>query len=267
MVLNTHPEIRHDTGHSVAVPVVVSVALDVLTAALLGEEARLPRLSDDERRTWTARLSGPRGVDDANAWAASRIATRFVLESVVGERSARDVRRVPFDVSTSGKPHLPASGCHFSLSHCDGHALIAVSKHGEIGVDVERRRPLAFSLANRQRLIALAQALTQPVSEDNGADAEPGAADDASVLTAWVAIEAFAKASGTGVGRLLEAGRRPSDQRANSALAPFEAWRAERLRLEPDVFAAVAVLRSEAPLRVLQLAMSADGGLCLQPGI
>jgi phosphopantetheine--protein transferase-like protein len=45
------------------------------------------------------------------------------------------------ELSTAGKPILPESVLHFSLSHCDGFSAAMLSKNAPVGIDVERINP------------------------------------------------------------------------------------------------------------------------------
>ncbi len=52
-----------------------------------------------------------------------------------------------------GKPRA-AGGPHFNLSHTDGLALIAISRAREVGVDVERVRPVPRAVAIARRVFS-----------------------------------------------------------------------------------------------------------------
>ncbi|MBL8520444.1 MAG: 4'-phosphopantetheinyl transferase superfamily protein [Betaproteobacteria bacterium] len=65
-------------------------------------------------------------------------AARFALRRVIGESlgCAPDALRI--SVGPHGKPYLPAAThCHFNVSHSDGVGLIALSRSGPVGVDIE----------------------------------------------------------------------------------------------------------------------------------
>jgi 4'-phosphopantetheinyl transferase len=171
---------------------IVFVDLDVSCAVLEAEEAHTPRLGasdvvraaslDDDRR-------------QQQLWRGARIALRIVLERMAGP----EIRGVDFGIATGGRPALGAGLPHFSLSHTGAVALIAVSRLGSLGVDIEKMRQLSMNAARRDRIVAAAAALAPDVSfnPDNDAD----------VLRAWVGLEAVAKARGSGIGVLLtEAG-------------------------------------------------------------
>jgi 4'-phosphopantetheinyl transferase len=164
------------------------VDLAAVMPVLEQAERETPRLSDDDH----ARLGkfGTRTAD-RRAWRAARIATRIALERWAGPA----FRRVPFAIAPDGRPHMPYGKPVFSLSHCEGAALIAIAPSGPIGADIEAARPLKVSDARRDRITASAAALSplQNFPEDPAAR----------FLQAWVRLEALAKANGTGIGRTL----------------------------------------------------------------
>src|SRR5580700_6785304 len=69
---------------------------------------------------------------------AVTIALRLLLERVAGP----GVRGQAILRASRGRPALAGDAARFSLSHVDGLALIGVTKKGEIGVDLEKLRPL-----------------------------------------------------------------------------------------------------------------------------
>lgn len=171
---------------------IVFVDLDASCAFLEAEEARTPRLgaSDIVR---AVRLAGdPRRQQ---LWRGARIALRVVLERIAGP----EIRGVDFEIATGGRPALGAGQPHFSVSHTDAVALIAVSRLAPVGVDIERVRELSMNADRRGRIIAAAAGFAPDVSFDTNSNAD--------VLKAWVGLEAIAKARGSGIGVVLtEAG-------------------------------------------------------------
>jgi 4'-phosphopantetheinyl transferase len=196
---------------------------------------------------------------EAEAWRTARIALRALLESVVGA----DVRRRPFAAGPAGKPLL-ATGrgtLDFSLSHSARHALIAIGEPGPVGVDVERLRAVSIGGERREVLIAAAEAMVV------SADAREPTGADASFLQAWVRLEAFAKARGSGIGVLFrdlgltEARRRQRAAAAGQAAAGLlrEAGLVVcDVTLPAGLFAAVAA-RASGPSRIEAQPFPIDG--------
>lgn len=180
--------------------------VDVVHAgpALAAMEHAIPRLSEDERRR-AAELSRS-GRD----WRLLRVALRLLLERIVGPR----LRGVPLRTTARGKPELPwDSGIHFSLSHSGRHGLIAIS-WSEVGVDLEQDRRVQFPPERQKAMQGAARALVSASS-----DPAPGPLGS---LQAWVRLEAWGKARGSGIGALLhDLGIRGPAWRASGGTADF----------------------------------------------
>jgi 4'-phosphopantetheinyl transferase len=202
--------------------------------ALREMEGRTSRLSawDKENAATIA------DADAAADWLATRVALRFLLERAVGAHW----RGVPFTRAAHGKPHLPGAPVVFSLSHVAGLALIGLTASGTIGVDLERARAVRVRAPRRARIEEAGAALNevQPLP-----DGEP-----ARFLQAWVRLEAFAKAQGCGIGRLLTrlgivgAGAMAHNEllvRVGAELSQAPAMVARDLALGEGLYAAVAL--------------------------
>ncbi len=109
-------------------------------------------------------------------------------ESIMGYMLLRQLSRKHFgtdldlrqiQLSPTGKPYLPESDLHFSISHsADFVACVAASE--PVGIDIEQRRP--FSERLKQRVLT-------------AGDIEDGI----DPLTAWVIKEAYSKYLGLGL--------------------------------------------------------------------
>ncbi len=160
------------------------VDLVAAAPALHALEQRIPRLcAGDWDRAAAFSDAGVR-----HEWLATHIALRLLIERAAGRRW----RGATLARSERGKPHLDGA-LAFSLSHAPGVALIGVAPHGSIGVDVERRRKVRIGAARRAHIEAAGAAL----------GCELPAGGEESFLQAWVRLEAYAKADGCGIGRLL----------------------------------------------------------------
>jgi phosphopantetheinyl transferase len=165
-----------------------------LSTALIGQERRKPRLStaDAARAQAMASVSQTR----ADAWRAGRIALREILDRLVRAAGcpelAEQIRAQPFDLTAHGEPSLPGMPFVFSQSDAGPYLLIGVSSQGRIGVDLEQPRTFAMSEVRQARVIAAARSLA------GSAGPEP-----LSLLQAWTRIEAFAKARGPSLARVL----------------------------------------------------------------
>lgn len=108
-----------------------------------------------------------------------------------------------------GKPWLAQQpGLRFSLSHSQGLALIAIGRHGPLGADIERLRPMPDALG-------LARCCLTP-RENAALGRLPRAHRDRALLTCWTRKEACLKATGLGLQvplRMLEVGLAPALRR------------------------------------------------------
>ncbi len=159
--------------------------------ALEAEEAHSQRLSDDENGR-SRRIPGDAA---RRRWRASHIALRLLIERWAGP----GLRRTPFDLTAGGRPELPRPAPSFSLSHSGTLAMIALARHGPVGIDLQEVAPRLVKEERRQRMedYALRIARGTPLPQNR----------DHRFIQAWTRIEALAKADGRGIGRTLtEAG-------------------------------------------------------------
>jgi phosphopantetheinyl transferase len=121
------------------------------------------------------------------------------LRTVLGEFVGVAPEKLRFDEGPCGKPRLAgnaADSVWFSLAHSGELALVAVSATSEVGVDVERIRPIpeALKIAERAFDSSSCTALRETAPEHR----------DATFLLSWTRLEALAKATGCGLAHLLE---------------------------------------------------------------
>lgn len=112
-----------------------------------------------------------------------------------------DPRILEFSVGEHGKPELAAGGApnrelHFNLSHSGEMALVAVARHGAVGVDVERWRTTVQHLEIAERFFS-------PL-ECDALMGLPRHEPDAVLrgfFSTWSRKEAYLKATGHGISR------------------------------------------------------------------
>lgn len=142
-------------------------------------------LLDAHERARSARFHFER---DRGRYVAAHVALRQLLAQRTGHAAASLV----IEAGTYGKPYLAgAPGCAFSLSHSDELALVALADDGEIGVDLERVRPLS-DLEGLER-----QCLT--AGERHALDGLAPDERSLAFLRRWTRKEACLKALGTGL--------------------------------------------------------------------
>jgi 4'-phosphopantetheinyl transferase len=205
----------------------LSHSVDMLEDA----ERITPRLSPDLLQRYQNRTSVD--ADEARLWRAAHIALRIALERHTGA----GIRGVPYDIEAGGRPRLSsdahlAARPHFSLAHAGPYALIAISHAGPVGSDLEVTRPIHVSAERRERIERAAARLAP--------DAPLPETSDDRFLQAWVRLEAVAKATGTGIGRVLTEAGVIGGAISTTAVSLATSCTARDLTLERGCFAAVA---------------------------
>lgn len=227
---------EHDAGDSLSSEIeIVSVDLSEARAALEAEEQHTPRLAPDETARFE-RKAAALGLEEAHQWRAAHIALRLVLERCSGPT----LRGVAYDLSQAGRPCVPKSldvngAVEFSLTHAGSIALIAISRRGPVGIDLEVPRQLRIPEERRLRIETAASQLAPHLPLPTEADSR--------LLQSWVRLEALAKASGLGIGRILTQARVfGTRQTAAQALDLPHEFRVADLAAGSDRFAAVSAL-------------------------
>ena len=152
-------------------------------------------LSRDERER-AARLRLP---DVRRRFAAGRVALRRILAAALADihgpgiiADDRDAADFAFEYSEHGKPALPAhDGLHFNASHSGDHGLVALSRGGPVGVDLEILRSISDPMALAARFFA--------VRETAFLSAAPEPDRSRLFQTLWTRKEAVLKLLGAGL--------------------------------------------------------------------
>jgi 4'-phosphopantetheinyl transferase len=206
-----------------------------LDAADAGDAA-LAVMTDDER-TRSARF-----VFDTHR--RRFIACRAWLRHRLGERLGREAATVRFEYGPMGKPSLGTDAVCFNVSHSDRYALLAITHGTEVGVDIERVRPLADMDGLAARVFSdRERAALARVPPDDRADA---------FFAGWTRKEAYIKARGQGIGLLgaveveLTPGQPARLLRLDGAPGELERWSIQALSPVAGFSAAVCL---EAPGR------------------
>jgi len=123
---------------------------------------------------------------------ASFVTTRAKLRELIGRKLGVPPADVAFVAGEHGKPQLPRHELHFSVAHCEGHAIVALREQGPVGVDVE---PLTATLRERD---AIARRVLSSRERQWLSD-RPEATKTRDFVRLWVLKEAFAKCIGFGL--------------------------------------------------------------------
>lgn len=211
-----------------------------------GHTARLEKALSPIERTQAVAFRFPR---DRLRFIVRRGALRHVLSHYTGIRpGALLFSRLP-----GGKPRLAVrSGSptpEFSVTRSENRALIAVSIHGPVGVDIEFVRPVAELDSLAERFFAPGErAALQRVPKNQWITA---------FFTLWTRKEAVLKAAGLGLADGLDGFEIPLvPAEAGLTVSPLPGsdrtgWTLFDLNAGPEFKAALAVGESNAPPRLL----------------
>ncbi len=199
------------------------------------EALREAELDRDEVHVWRVDLDGAPEAAVASSLSADErerarrfrferdrqrfVAARGLLRRLVGRYLDQEPARVRFGYGPRGKPFVDAAGgLRFNVSHSAGLALVAFAWGREVGVDVERLRPVpeAEDIA-RQYFSRWEESELRRLPEGERA---------AAFFRCWTRKEAFVKATGDGLSRPLDA--------FDVTLAPGEPARLVRVAGEPE---------------------------------
>jgi 4'-phosphopantetheinyl transferase len=178
------------------------------------------------------------------------VISRALLRRALGLYLRVDEPQVQFRTSTKGKPELADDrGLRFNLSHTEGATVFAIARKRNVGIDVERIRdnPDVMELAARFFSGEEVQWLrSQPTTEIS-----------ASFFRVWTGKEAYIKAQGDGLSKLLSSfSVLPSDEGSRLRLNVYDdpeeskRWRMYKLDLGLDLQAALAVEGDGARVRL-----------------
>ncbi|HZB57101.1 MAG TPA: 4'-phosphopantetheinyl transferase superfamily protein [Reyranella sp.] len=158
------------------------------TGPFVGDDAQA-LLSDDERARQRSFVS----PELRRRFGAARAGLRTLL----GRHLDLDPRRLAFSTNDFGKPRLAGDGqIHFNLSHCEERAVLAISDTAEVGIDLERERPIEH--------VDLAKRYFHP-NEVTAITASPDEAEQRrAFFLVWTLKEAVVKALGTGLSTPLD---------------------------------------------------------------
>lgn len=193
-----------------------------------------PHPSEAFARRFSSFLS-PEEQDRAARFSLERQRSGFLLARgairyLLGRYLDADPAGLEFRYGSHGKPLMRGGGIEFSVTRSSGLIACAFACRGDVGIDIERIRPVARTAEIAERFFTLEE------------QAEIGRSDSAARLHAffrcWTRKEAFLKATGEGLPGL-----------ANPAAASH-AWTVRDLEAPPGYVGAVVWSRRPAPVTV-----------------
>ena len=217
-------------------------------------------LGSDEVHVWQASLDDPHLLELQQTLSADEraradrfrfekdrrhfIVARGLLRTILGNYLNTKPGQLQFCYSPYGKPALTGesggSGIKFNLSHSHGLALYAITRHREVGVDLEFIQPhLADERTATQffspREVAMLRALSRGVKEE-------------AFFNCWTRKEAYLKARGEGLAFPLAQFDVSLAPNASALLLrnhqdpqEISRWSLRKLSLQPDYAAALVV--------------------------
>ena len=182
-----------------AAPVFNALALDVHVWAA-GLELPLAILSRFRE------ILSPADLQRADRFHFEKHRTRFVaahaiLRKILAQylENGTGGKSLEFKIGSHGKPALtgPAALCglHFNLTHSEDLMLLAVTRAANVGVDVERIRPMNDATDLVERFFS--------TRESAAFRKVPAARQPEAFFNLWTRKEAWLKATGEGIGSLL----------------------------------------------------------------
>jgi 4'-phosphopantetheinyl transferase len=180
------------------------------------------------------------------------IAGRGQMRTLLSRYLRAGPAELEFGHGPRGKPLLTGvlaeAGLNFNLAHSENLALLAVTRAGMIGVDVERIRPLTNASELAARFFSR--------RESAALDKLPPEQKPLAFFNLWTRKEAWLKATGEGIGHLLNAVE-PTflpGEPARFISLPADAqnaapWILQDLQVAPGFVAAFAVCAQAGRLR------------------
>jgi 4'-phosphopantetheinyl transferase len=180
------------------------------------------------------------------------VISRAFLRVVLGRYLQMDPDRVRFRVAKFGKPELETgSDLYFNLSHTDGAAVIAVTRAGKVGIDVERIRENLNPLELAERFFSR--------EESDWLRSQAAEQQFEAFFACWTAKEAYVKACGGGLSIPLAGfaviprpGISELELKIYDRPDDAEKWSLWQLDFGPDFRAALAVEKTGVNRRIGQ---------------
>lgn len=174
------------------------------------QPAEFPQLGANEVHVWAVPLAvgetSTETLAEAELERASNFAleksrqsfvtTRVALRSLLGRYLGLAPREVPIAFGPNGKPQLAAGELHFNLAHSGDLALIAFTRQGPVGVDLEQLRPMKNAIELAQRNFHPNELAVMRAAGDTDRSR--------TFLRFWTRKEAVVKALAVGIGHPLE---------------------------------------------------------------
>jgi 4'-phosphopantetheinyl transferase len=168
------------------------------------------------------------------------IASRSIVRQLLARQCDCAPSDISFGIAAGGKPYLeqPRTPLAFNLSHGGGFCALATGRVASVGVDIEAMHPNALDLADT---VFTRREFLQYT-------AVPSAKRLQAFFRAWVAKEAYLKATGEGLGGGLQSfelnlatGPIISPIAISGSVAALDQWRFSGFDVSDNVVGAIAL--------------------------
>lgn len=125
---------------------------------------------------------------------ARRMAASGLVRGILARYDARPAVALPISRDERGRPLLDGSNLRFSISHAGPLGAVAIGHERALGIDLE---PMSAA----QLIAEVAQAYL-PAARIRAIPSDTGPDQDCAWVALWTEVEARAKMTGEGIGRL-----------------------------------------------------------------
>lgn len=143
------------------------------------------------------------------------------LRQLLGLYTGRDPADLQFAASQHGKPSVAGAAIEFNLSHSGEMAAIAVC-HRQVGIDIERLRPMSDISAMAARFLSPFEA--------RSIEQLPEEARSTEFLRCWIRKEAYLKARGVGLSGLGADSAQAAEFQSSEGTSGTGFWRITELK-------------------------------------
>lgn len=174
------------------------------------------------------------------------VATRGVLRTLLGLYTQSPPEALEFTYDEHGKPSLTHPiDLQFNISHSSNLALMAFTRNQEVGIDLERMRPIEHMQAIADRVFTADENIFLRSLKDSEAQLD-------FFFRCWARKEALMKALGTGFAYALSCSLKVFDAQGKAKSSCNEngkKWSLHELQPDPAFRAALAVSQSKMKIK------------------
>ena len=184
---------------------------------------------------------------DEHRYIVAHAALRYLLSNYM----SRNPKEIQIAAESLGKPYIHEvnmrTQLHFNLSHSGEFAAMAFCAGGELGIDIEQRRPEAASMEIAERNFSASE--LRELKKLSGEDFVAG------FFRCWTRKEAYVKAKGIGLGADLRsfAVTLASDEVAELTAIDAEKWNVFPFKVTPENWGAVVCPKSLRNIKLWEL--------------